>query len=211
MERVLVVPRSVLFDGSGPHGFVPIDATGVEDRWLRRIALHGRFEPRPVVEQDCSLKQVIPYSVLSQGHHVLLLRRLEGVGEQRLKHLYSIGVGGHINPSDGAQDPLVAAALREIREEVSLEKATVGVVGFVNDDTNPVGAVHFGVVFRVTVEGRPPASLEPDQLEAAMVPVDELRERFRRSPQSFETWSALLLRDWDILQATAPSRVWTIP
>ena len=57
-----------------------------------------------------------------------------------------------------------------------------------NDDSNPVGAVHLGLVYVAHADGRPVAIRERDKLEgrwAQIAAVEEIAE-------SLETWSALL-------------------
>jgi len=55
-------------------------------------------------------------------------------GEARLHNLYSIGVGGHINPVDAGDDILVRAMLREFNEELDYSgDFTWKVLGFSTD------------------------------------------------------------------------------
>ena len=108
MEFVYVVKRYDLFDLSFPHGFAGLD-DGPDRRghsrqfatWTGRIREKGFFVERRWAEHDSSFKQVIPYTVVTHGDEVLLLKRLEQGGEARLHGKLSIGVGGHINPVDG--------------------------------------------------------------------------------------------------------------
>ena len=63
-ERVLVVPRDGYFGGDWPQGFVPLDPEAAQDLatdWSRA----GRFVDRPAAEEDPSLKQPIPYCILT--------------------------------------------------------------------------------------------------------------------------------------------------
>ncbi len=212
-EQVLVVPRELLFSGQAPHGFVPIDLDARRSTgWLEAIRVHGRFASRAEVEHDPSRKQIIPYAVVVGRGHMLLLRRLDGGGERRLHHLYSVAVGGHLNPSDAHEgDPLATGARRELLEEVAIGRGSMGIIGFVNDETNPVGSVHFGVVFRVEVEGRDPTSREPTELEASFLPIKDVLGRFRLDHASFETWSRLVLGDWERVARVQPPSTCAVP
>ncbi|MDB4504579.1 hypothetical protein N9240_01495, partial [Akkermansiaceae bacterium] len=73
-------------------------------------------------------------------------------GESRLHAQGSVGIGGHINPVDAREDHLgmatyLAGVEREIEEELNIIGGhTNKVVGLLNDDSNPVGQVHLGVV-----------------------------------------------------------------
>lgn len=187
-EQVLVIPRDELFAGLGtPHGF------GEEHlgAFLDRIGASARFEDRAAVEEDPSRKQIIPYMVVTDGTEVLLLRRGSRQAEARLHHLYSIGVGGHINPVDGGgADPVAEGLRRELAEELHVDgEPEVEPLGYLNDESNPVGSVHFGLVYRVTAEPARVRVAEEDRMEGSFVPLEELGRR--RS--EMETWSQLLV------------------
>jgi predicted NUDIX family phosphoesterase len=191
----------VLFGDDTPFGFVSLAARPEKaQRWIERIRQYGYFAARSLVEDDPSRKQIIPYSVVTDGSRLLLLKRLSGGGEKRLHHLYSVGVGGHINRVDqcSSEDETIArGARRELLEEVSLsEEIPMEIVGFVNDDSNPVGSVHFGVVFRVRCTTEEPVVLETNQLEGRMVLWQEAIDLLDNEPSAFETWSRIVLNGW---------------
>ena len=192
MEFVLVVPRARLFDDRYPHGFEPFSA-GDRARFLERIAAHGFFVERRHAERDPSLKQVIPYALFEREGGIFLMRRLGKGGEARLHGKLSVGVGGHINPVDGAADALEAGLRREIEEEVEVDgtwEATP--LGILNDDSTPVGAVHVGLAYRVLPTG-PVRVREREALEGEFTPREEVLRLLRAERPRFETWSALLL------------------
>ncbi len=227
MEFVFVIPRPKLFPESYPHGIQVFEsdqddgsqndgkgqATGTTaDSFARCVQEHGFFVEREYAERTPELKQVIPYSiVVRQGSdgacEVLCLRRTRAGGEARLHDKLSIGVGGHVNPvdmqvtdpSDSPADPIAAATQREVaEEELSIEGTfVVHRVGLLNDDSNPVGAVHVGLVQVIAVDG-PVAIREVDQLEGSFVSVAELN-RLAATGANFETWSSLLLAHLDHL------------
>ena len=196
MEFVLVVPRAELFDDRYPHGFEPF-GPGDRDRVVSRIREHGFFVERRHAERDPMLKQVIPYALFEREGGIFLMRRLPKGGEVRLHGKLSVGVGGHVNPVDGpnggAEDALNAGLRREVEEEVHVDGTwEAEAVGILNDDATPVGAVHFGLVYRV----RPPGPVrvrESDALEGSFTPREEVLRLLREGRPRFETWSALLL------------------
>ena len=97
-EQVLVVRRS-LFDRLGSfHGL-----NAEISRYLPVFLEEGNhfFVPRAEAEEDPSLKQLIPYVVVTSGGKLLHYRRGSGSGEKRLLKKGSIGIGGHINDGDG--------------------------------------------------------------------------------------------------------------
>jgi predicted NUDIX family phosphoesterase len=207
MEFVFVVPRGDLFPDCYPQGFTAFGASLSEAVFEDSVRRHGFFVQREHAERNPGLKQVIPYTVVIRGTDVLLLRRLRTGGESRLHHKLSIGVGGHINPQDAgpfesaggfATDLLEAGARREIEEELHVSGAsTLRRVGILNDDSNPVGAVHVGLVQTLHVEGDVRVR-EEDMLEGRFARPDELR-RLLREGANFETWSARLIERLDEL------------
>jgi len=187
-EEVYVVPRRDLFPEGAPHGFWAAD-----DSLLFRIRERGFFAPREEVEEDPSLKQVIPYGVLHRTGSVFLFRRSRKGGDARLHDLRSIGVGGHVNPVD-REDVVPRALAREIGEEVDLPGGwTPRLAGFLNDDTTAVGSVHVGVVVAVEV---PPGEVrvrERDRMSGSFLDLSDLLALHAGERAAFETWSALLL------------------
>jgi predicted NUDIX family phosphoesterase len=181
-ELVLGAPRE-----SFPRG---LDWRGVRavplEPWLEVIRTAGSFRMRAEVEDDPSWKQVIPYLVLRDGERIFLLRRTRAGGDARLHELYSIGVGGHVNPED--VDP-PGGLRREWAEELAADfEPDFQPVGILNDDGNPVGQVHLGLVYSADAAGRPVAIRETDKLTGGFATLDEVSHVADR----LETWSGLL-------------------
>ena len=187
VEQVLVVPRSELFGGKAvPEGYHEVGL----DELLRRIAAYQVFVPRPEAEDDPSLKQIIPYSYLSWEGKVFLLRRLRKQTEARLHDKLSIGVGGHINPGEQGVGTIVErGALRELHEEIHVRTPyALRLKGFLNDDSNPVGRVHFGLIYEVVLAGGEIEVAEKDLMEGQFVTVSDLAAH----RDGMETWSQIL-------------------
>lgn len=203
MEFVFVVPRVELFSESSPHGLVLFGEALSEEAFVACVERHGFFVERDYAERTPSLKQVIPYSIVVREGALLCLRRTKRGGEARLHDRITIGVGGHINPVDlppgAGRDPIARATHREVvLEELVVEGPyTVRRVGLLNDDSNPVGAVHVGLVQVITVDA-PVTVREVDQLEGSFVSKDELRKMLADGAD-FETWSSLLVPHLDHL------------
>jgi predicted NUDIX family phosphoesterase len=209
MEFVLVVPRRDLFPEHYPQGFVPFgDGFGVEG-FERTVARHGFFVERERAEHDPELKQIIPYTLVTRSTErspeVLLLRRLARGGEARLHDKLSIGVGGHLEPVDageGRASVLDAGTRRELSEELDLDGSLEWRrVGILNDDSNPVGAVHVGLVQVARARGNV-AIREADVLAGDFTSLERLAQLCAQGA-NFETWSALLVeRLADLVQET---------
>src|SRR5579864_1099915 len=117
-EKVLVVPTSCLW---GRIAYVEkgLITEGIEQ--ITTLATRcGVFVDRPAAEADPSFKQIIPYAVVHHADRYLLLQRKTAQSEQRLHNKFSIGVGGHINPSElpPDSDVILAGLAREIDEEL---------------------------------------------------------------------------------------------
>jgi predicted NUDIX family phosphoesterase len=182
-EPVLGLPRTAVPGGLDWRG---IRTDGLAEV-LAAFAAHGGFRVRAEVEDDPSFQQLIPYVVVQDADRVFLMRRLRAGGDTRLHDRFSIGVGGHIGASDGG---LAGGLAREWGEELAADwEPDFRLVGLLNDDTDPVGAVHLGVVYLVDAGGRPLAVRETHKLEGgftSMAAVDALGDRL-------ETWSRLVL------------------
>jgi predicted NUDIX family phosphoesterase len=190
-ELVLGVPRDRLMTEGAWRGVLHGDVS----TYLARIERHGEYRRRGDCETDPTWKQVIPYLVVLDRGSLFLMKRTRAGSDARLHERWSIGVGGHVNPEDGGIDGGIA---REWAEELVAGWAPEPrLVGLLNDESDPVGAVHVGLVYRVEAAGRPVAVRETHKLEGAFVsPIDGLRVYDR-----METWSALV---YDHLFERAP-------
>lgn len=190
-ELVLGLPRTRLIGTTGWRGVM----FGDVQPYLDRILAEGAYRPRADVEQDPSWKQVIPYLVLRDRGRIFLMRRTSAGSDARLHERWSIGVGGHVNPEDGGVEGGLA---REWSEEVVADfTPSFRVIGLLNDDTDPVGQVHVGIVCVAEAEGRAVAIRETHKLEGTFVAPNEVLRVYER----LETWSSLV---YDFMTGRAP-------
>ena len=187
-ERVLVLPRGAVPGGSDFHGVRAVSGDGLLE--LRdAVARDGVYLDRSSAETDTTYKQLIPYVVIRDGDRIFLMHRTDAGGDARLHGKASIGVGGHLNPVDEGEDPLMAGLRREWREELMTDwEPEFRLVGLLNDDSNHVGAVHLGVVFSVQADGRRVDVREHDKLVGGFADADAVRAGWDR----LETWSQLV-------------------
>lgn len=177
-EKVMVFNSSIIKNNHNFQGV--ISGEDVE------IISNEVFKPqnllyidRHVAEKDFNYKQIIPYCIFTKGDLVFVYERSKSGSETRLHNLLSIGVGGHINPCDGNNVEAVnSACKREIMEEVSfLTEDQITPIALINDDSDEVNSVHFGVVYHI--------KLNQDSI---FIPVDKAL-----SNGTFKTFDELLL------------------
>jgi predicted NUDIX family phosphoesterase len=191
-ELVLVVPRIEL-PALGWRGVRSDDVAA----YLAAIERSTQFRPRSEVEQDPSLKQLIPYLVLRDAERLFLMQRTRAGGDARLHERYSIGIGGHLNPGD--RDALGGLS-REWHEEIKAAfQPDFRFLGLLNDDEDPVGAVHLGLVYVADAANRPVSVRETDKLRGSFAEVEDVRRVYA----DLETWSRLV---FDFLATAAASK-----
>ena len=99
------------------HAPVPGNTTvyvhGVTPQQWRDLSVPYAFVGRDACETDDDLKQMIPYVIVRHGGKYLAYSRTSQSGEKRLVGKRSVGIGGHINPTDVPDgDPPLNAILR---------------------------------------------------------------------------------------------------
>ena len=206
-ELVLVLPRERVPGGSDFRG---LRAADPDDLVALRSAVvaHGRYLPRPDAEEDPAFKQIIPYVVVRDGPRVFLMERTDAGGDARLHGKASIGGGGHLNPVDDGEDSLMSGLSREWSEELEAGwNPEFRLVGMLNDDSNPVGSVHLGIVFEVDAAGRSVDVRERDKLVGRFADADALAAAWDR----LETWSQLVATAMGLVDHAEASRGSTPP
>ncbi len=192
-EHVLVVPTELFHALGYFQGFCD-----QIDRYRDSLfdPVHTSYRPRSEVEQDPSFKQLIPYVIFRIGGagnpQIFQYRRGKGQGEKRLHALRSVGVGGHISSDDAESSQAYETGMeRELAEEVRIETTYAGrCAGLINDDSNPVGQVHLGIVHVLDVDEPHVWSRELDLVDAGFRPLSQLISEL----DQFETWSQICLR-----------------
>ncbi len=190
-EQILVVEAEELRRHVDFQGFLPF---GEEE--LRRLYDSVRVLPmeRDRTEYDPTYKQLVAYTVVAHAGRFLSYLRGKRQGEERLRGDRSIGFGGHINSGDQAtlflDDHLKAAALRELDEEIVISVPhNLSIAGLLNDDSNDVGRVHLGLVYRADLPQPAVSKHEQSITQLLFTKPDNLR----RDREQFETWSQILI------------------
>src|SRR6266550_9399883 len=132
-EQVLVLPRDQVPGGCEFNGIRSADQASL-GLLMQAVRDGGCYMARPTAETDPGHKQLIPYVVVRQGPLIFLMERSMAGGDPRLHGKASIGVGGHLNPVDQGEDPLMDGLRREWSEEL-IDDFEPGfrLVGLLND------------------------------------------------------------------------------
>jgi predicted NUDIX family phosphoesterase len=159
-----------------------------------------RFLPRKQVEEDPGYKQIIPYVLIRCNDKFLYYIRGKRSGEQRLALNGSVGIGGHVSLCD---DDLLTnynlnvrniynnAVEREVSEEIDIStNHTDKIVAVLNDDSNDVGKVHFGIVHIWELKSQNVKKKEAKITKISFMTSEDLR----RQTESLETWSQICLK-----------------
>jgi predicted NUDIX family phosphoesterase len=209
-ELILVVPKKCFDDCGTFQGFNPEG-----EKYIKALidTQSAYFTKRGPAEKDPSMKQIIPYCIVMQGGKILVYKRGKTGGEDRLKSLYSCGIGGHINPIDSSGETapfnrisLKKALEREITEEILIQnnnpnktkEQTYGganldyvqftTAGLINDDSNSVGQVHLGLVEIAQIPEGTVTALEEAISELQFISPNELIEK----REDLESWSQIV-------------------
>jgi len=189
MQHILCTSNALVEQQLSGEGFIQTQDTvfDLSQLWIG---------PRPHLEKDESFKQIIPYIILSHEGKIAVYQRTKKGGENRLHHMNSIGFGGHIDAFDLAYDEagvidlegtIENSAVREIEEELNISGiASKQKLGYIIDNSNPVGRVHIGVVERWELSS-PDISSNEDEIHliGLLSPAD-----ISQLPDELENWSA---------------------
>jgi predicted NUDIX family phosphoesterase len=192
-EMVLCFPRTLLEEIGSFQG-IRTDVSAYVPRILE--AENTRFVARAQAENDPSQKQIIPYVLIRKGGTYLHYVRGKGSGEKRLVAKGSIGIGGHINYDDKSLfltglESYEEALQRELHEELRMDgHFRTRIVGLINDDSTPVGQVHFGIVHLCELADENVSKGEACITDLKFLTVPELLAR----RDQMETWSQLCLQ-----------------
>lgn len=147
-KLIMVVDREKLFARKYFNGFLKVE----EEDFQNIILKNYYFIKRGLAENDYSKKQPIAYAVICKGKKIFAYQRASSTkehGDERLQHKWSWGLGGHIEKIDDSDNPITNSLKREMKEEVGLKEIKAKLLGYINDDSDDVGKVHFGLLYLV--------------------------------------------------------------
>jgi predicted NUDIX family phosphoesterase len=188
-KLIMVVDRDKLFASRSFIGFLPANEFNFE----KIILENYYFVKRGQAERDRTKKQPIAYAVILNNRKIFAYQRSSSTkehGDERLQHKWSWGIGGHIEKPDESRNPIITSMMRELEEEVGLVNASVKLLGYINDDSDDVGKVHFGLLYLLeTNQQLKPISAELKQ--GKFMSFDDI-EKLAENEQ-VESWSKIAL------------------
>lgn len=198
-DELVLSFRSNLIDVIGSFQGLNRDYRRYLDEILKTT--NAMFLPRKHIENDPSYKQIIPYVLIKSGDKFLYYVRGKRSGEQRLVANGSLGIGGHvsINDDDMISNPNLDVSIiynnavkREVTEEVDISSKYIDtIIGVLNDDSNDVGRVHFGIVHLWILDSPSVIKKESKITQLAFLNSEELKSRI----MTLESWSRICLNN----------------
>ena len=165
----------------------------INPKVVDKLLVEGIYKRRFELEDDVAYKQLIPYAVICYNNMIYMFHRTNKQTEKRLHNMYSLGVGGHMNPwGEFINVEYIHHELaRELNEEVLLHSncriEEIVPIGFINDDTNNVGKVHLGLLYQIRLNCMDLEINEKDKMTGQWVNISELRTYYSQ----MESWSKI--------------------
>lgn len=193
VEKVLCVSRSELpREWLGEASAVPVREV---DFYSRMAGETYAWLPRPQAETKPEWKQIIPYVVVQSREDSLIVTYRRVGSEKRLHDLWSVGIGGHINPEDqlSCTDALDAVVKKGVSRELAEELGDSGngydleFLGVINEERTEVGRVHFGLVFLVKTDAGDISRASEELADCGWMEKQQVKEL------KLELWSELAM------------------
>jgi len=196
-QMIMVVKKEILLGANYFQGFRLANEFDYESVILNNF----KYVKRGDAEEDPTHKQPIGYSLIINPSlkQVFAYQRSsqdDKYPERKLQGRMSWGIGGHIEEVDmQAGNPIYESMKRELREEVKgLEKnPEIEVLGYINDDKDDVGKVHFGILYVVKTNSTILKPLHPEVETGGLKSINDLEKICSSSKIIVEGWSKIAL------------------
>lgn len=193
-REILVVRTENLFKNDSFQGFVSAEKADFMSRILSNFEYRERTEE---LEKNSSFKQPIPYIWLINPNtgKIFAYKRSgnKAYKETRLYYKWSCGIGGHVDKDtdEFSENPIEEAMIREMCEEIRMiDYPTPRIIGYLNDDSNDVGKVHFGIL--AIAETDENVEKGNEELEIGrFYSIEELEKIFSDEENEVEEWTRI--------------------
>lgn len=203
VAQVLVVPtEKISWLDAFKHGWYDGGKDCDKEKIIEVLLQDAMFMDRTDAETNPDFKQLIPYCVLQKPTSLkyFVYQRTPKSGEKRLHHLFSCGLGGHLNPIDGESnlfETYWTGMRRELTEEVGLKQHAGTTLGFIYDNSNEVGKVHIGICHLIYPLQK--ALFEPKVENTMRNWAWETLDTMKKNIDMFEGWSKILINSGVLL------------
>lgn len=208
---IMVVARAALFGQNNEdffEGFRPSDEADYQSRILENF----QWMERAAAENDPAHKQPIAVAIIVNPtlKQVFVYQRStqdERYPEKRLQGKWTLCVGGHIKQSDLlGENPIFESLLRELKEEVEIDgSVNPELLGYVNNETDAVGRVHFGILYVVRTTARIVKPKDPEIESGGLRTIEELDDICSSPNFRVEEWARIVLEP---LKSYLQSSMW---
>ncbi len=199
-QLIMAVKREILFQDHYFEGF-----SSLSTKNFKKVILDNfEYKRRGDLETNEEYKQPITYIVLlNESGELFSYKRSvkdENYTEKRLRGMWSCGLGGHVDLEDNKkeEDPIISSAKRELTEEVLIngELLELKEIGYINDDSQAVERVHFGIVFLARIKGIVVKN-DNEIMEMKMKKKEKLLDLLRDDDYQIEKWSRIIIENID--------------
>ena len=185
---IMAIDKDHLFKKDYFQGFK--SASDID--YHNRLLTHRIPMKRGTAEKNPQFKHPIAYAlIISPSGKIFAYQRSQKGNESRLHNKWSWGIGGHVDEEDmRTQDPIQTSFLRELKEEVGLtEFNEMKLIGYINDDSDEVGKVHFGLLYVIQAKSEEVHFKDEEIKQGSLKHLNELEEICAKS--DVEGWSRI--------------------
>jgi len=169
---------------------------------VKHLEKSAEWMARNEAEENPKFKQIIGYTAVIHPYikKAFAYRRSikdKDYPEKKLQGKYSWGLGGHIKRSDKKDSYILSSTSRELHEELKTSSYFLNpeLIGFVNDDTDDVGKVHFGILFYCISDSAEIYPKDPEIESGRFENIVDLKKICET--ENVENWSRIILPELD--------------
>lgn len=199
-NQIMAIEKDILFKDGYFEGHQDIKEYNYEELILNNYQYFLRSE----IEHDKKYKQPIGYLIIVNHEQKTIFSYQRAskdneYKEKRLQGRWSWGIGGHIEKNDlefsANNNPIKISTARELEEETGLkiDPDNLKNLGYINNDTDDIGSVHFGVLYIIETELLQLSSSSLEIKNGQFRSIQKLLEMIKSNDYQVEEWSRISL------------------